>query len=319
MLGDYSENIWWQGITPVYTDWSMNVSLIPSVFRVYEFTCETVSTSETCFHSLIGNFTGVAGSNKHFLFPIGVEWWYINQREQDLGPCWYFCMTLILQIHGGWYLQWTHLSMWAFCHMCPLPPPISFLFPIYNGATNTHTPGRVCVYTYVFPKLFSFSSNTGSSIQAVFLIRWTSGQSFLSPLLLVSTLLFGHSGRSHSVDCHHRQLLCYSCLDDGSGPVKDCWLFTDQLSLTTTCRLLSPPPRAALMDRASIAQPIPPPSTLQGLCQSGHHWQLTDWHGGKHQAGKRNSHIVPGLHHSEVVYSLPAFLKRGVQMFFLTP
>lgn len=65
----------------------------------------------------------------------------------------------------------------------------------------------------------------------------------------------------------HRQILCCSCLDDGSGVVKECWLLTDHLSLTTTCRLLSPPARAAMMDRASIAQPSPaqpppPPSSL---------------------------------------------------------
>lgn len=56
----------------------------------------------------------------------------------------------------------------------------------------------------------------------------------------------------------NRQLLCCSPLDDGSRVVKECWLLTDHLSLTTTCRLLSPPARAAMMDRASIAQPSSP-------------------------------------------------------------
>lgn len=95
-----------------------------------------------------------------------------------------------------------------------------------------------------------------------------------------------------------RQILCCACLDDGSGAVKECWLLTDHLSLTTTCRLLSPPARATVMDRASIAQPSPPPlpfSILQGLCQSGLWWQLTAWHGRKRQTGKHRNHIVLSL------------------------
>ena len=95
----------------------------------------------------------------------------------------------------------------------------------------------------------------------------------------------------------HRRILLCSCRDDGSGGARECWLLTDHLSLTTTCRLLSPPPRAAMMDRASIAHPGPPlsPSTLRGLCQSGLQWQLTAWHGRKRPAGKHSSHIVLSL------------------------
>lgn len=84
--------------------------------------------------------------------------------------------------------------------------------------------------------------------------------SFSAPYLLVSTLLYAQSGRRHmhSAECRHKQILCCSCLDDGSGLVKECWLLSDHLSFTTACQLLSPPPRAAMMDRASISQPSSP-------------------------------------------------------------
>lgn len=110
--------------------------------------------------------------------------------------------------------------------------------------------------------------------------------------LLVSTLLFCPQRKKPFCRLSpSRQPLCCSRPDDGSGVVKECWLLTDHLSLTTACRLLSPPPRAAVMDRGtSIAQPqrAPPPRlaltqsrspSCRAFCQSGFRWQLTAWRG----------------------------------------
>lgn len=132
--------------------------------------------------------------------------------------------------------------------------------------------------------------------------------------LLVSTLLFCPQRKKPFCRLSpSRQPLCCSRPDDGSGVVKECWLLTDHLSLTTACRLLSPPPRAAVMDRGtSIAQPqrAPPPRltltqsrspSCRAFCQSGFRWQLTAWGGRKKKkkktaAGKHSGHIVLSLH-----------------------